>query len=105
MERERRSWSAESRQAHAQVWRSVSSDLGHLGRRIGPAWLTVSQLCLRWQVDRKTIYKFIDANVLPAWKVGSHLYRVGVEEVLRFEARNKVPAIRPERRASPTPED
>jgi excisionase family DNA binding protein len=87
MERERRSWSAERRQAHAQALRSVSSASGHLGRGIGPAWLTVSQLCLRWQVDRKTIYKFIDAKILPAWKIGNRLYRVAVEDVLRFEAR------------------
>jgi excisionase family DNA binding protein len=56
--------------------------------------LTVSQLCRRWQLDRKTIYKFIDARILPAWKVGSHLYRVAVEDILRFEARNKFPAVR-----------
>jgi excisionase family DNA binding protein len=55
-----------------------------------PAWLTVSQLCRRWQLDRKTVYKFIDANVLPAWKVGSHLYRVAVDDVLRFEAQNRL---------------
>jgi len=87
MDKDRRSWLAERRQAHAQAWRSGSSDSGHLGRRIGPAWFTVSQLCLRWQVDRKTIYKFIDAKILPAWKIGNRLYRVAVEDVLRFEAR------------------
>jgi excisionase family DNA binding protein len=88
MERERRSWSAERRQAHARARRLVPSDVDHLGRRIGPAWFTVSQLCLRWQVDRKTIYKFIDAKILPAWRIGNHLYRVAVEDVSRFEARN-----------------
>jgi len=85
---------AEGTRTHAPAARSVSSDFDRLGRRIGPAWLTVSQLCRRWQLDRKTIYKFIDARILPAWKVGSHLYRVAVEDVLRFEARNKFPAVR-----------
>ena len=62
-----------------------------LGRRIGPTWLTVSQLCRRWQLSRKTIYKFIDAKILPAWKVGSRLYRVAIEDVLRFEAQSRLP--------------
>ena len=55
-----------------------------------PAWLTISQLCRRWQLDRKTIYKFIDANLLPAWRVGPHLYRVSVANVLRFEGQNRL---------------
>jgi excisionase family DNA binding protein len=57
----------------------------------GPAWLTISQLCRRWQLGRKTVYKFIDAKLLPAWKVGSHLYRVSVADVLRFESQNRLP--------------
>ena len=61
-----------------------------LGRHVGPAYLTVSQLCRRWQLGRKTVYKFIGAKVLPAWRVGSHLYRIAVEDVLRFEAQKKV---------------
>jgi excisionase family DNA binding protein len=56
----------------------------------GPAWLTVAQLCRRWQLGRKTVYKFIDAEILPAWKVGGHLYRVAVADVLHFEARNRL---------------
>jgi len=70
---------------------------------MGPVWLTISQLCRRWQLSRKTIYKFIDAKILPAWKVGNHLYRIAVADVLRFERRNKLPAIsiRPSRLVSP----
>ena len=60
----------------------------------GPAWLTVSQLCRRWQLGRKTVYKFIDAELLPVWKVGSHLYRVAVADVLRFESQNRLPPTR-----------
>jgi excisionase family DNA binding protein len=52
-----------------------------------PAWLTVSQLCDRWQLGRKTVYKFISAKALPAWKVGLHLYRIAVADVLRFETK------------------
>ena len=87
MESERRSApSTERRRTHALVTRSVWPELDRRGRHIGPEWLTISQLCRRWQLSRKTIYKFIDARVLPAWKVGRHLYRVAVEDVLRFEA-------------------
>jgi excisionase family DNA binding protein len=56
-----------------------------------PAWLTVFQLCQRWQLGRKTIYKFIDSKVLPAWRPSRHLYRIAVADVLRFEARNRFP--------------
>jgi hypothetical protein len=54
------------------------------------AWLTVPQLSRRWQLDRKTIYKFIHSRILPAWKISTHLYRVAVTDVLRFEARNRL---------------
>jgi len=57
-----------------------------------PAWLTVPQLCDRWQLGRKTIYKFIAAKALPAWKVGRHLYRIAVADVLRFEIQNRFAA-------------
>jgi excisionase family DNA binding protein len=67
--------------------------------------LTITQLCRRWQLSRKTIYKFIDAKILPAWKVGSHLYRIAVADVLRFEARNKLPAIRRDDGVSFPPKD
>jgi len=52
-----------------------------------PAWLSVAQLCRRWQLDRRTIYKFIGAKLLPAWKVGPRLYHVAVADILRFENR------------------
>jgi len=61
------------------------------GRHVDPSWLTVSQLGRRWQLGRKTIYKFIRARDLPAWKVGSHLYRIAIEDVLRFEAQSRLP--------------
>ena len=54
-----------------------------------PEWVTVAQLCRRWQLDRKTVYKFIDAQILPVWKVSRHLYRVAWTDVLQFEARNR----------------
>ena len=106
MGRERRSPSSgERRRTHAPAARSVSPNSGRLGRRIGPAWLTVSQLCRRWQLDRNTIYKFIDAKILPVWKVSDHLYRVALDDVLCFEARNKFPAVRSAGRVSFSPED
>jgi len=87
MIRERRSLPSRRRREHAAREGSVVSDSG-------PAWLTISQLCQRWQLGRKTVYKFIDARVLPAWKVGSHLYRVAVADVLRFESQNRLPPTR-----------
>jgi excisionase family DNA binding protein len=56
------------------------------------AWLSVTQLCVRWQLNRKTIYKFIAAEILPAWRVGPRMYRVAVADVLRFEERNRLRA-------------
>lgn len=71
---------------HVSIPRVVASESG-------PAWLTVSQLCSRWQLGRKTVYKFIDARILPAWKVGSHLYRVAIADVLLFESQNRLPPL------------
>jgi len=70
---------------------SRSSATARAARRSELTWLTISQLCRRWQLSRKTIYKFINSGLLPAWKVGKHLYRVDVADALRFERRNKVP--------------
>ncbi|PYQ73702.1 MAG: hypothetical protein DMG01_22025 [Acidobacteria bacterium] len=56
---------------------------------VEPAWLTVSQLARRWQLGRRTIYKFIDSGILPVWQVGTHLYRIAFADVVRFEARNR----------------
>lgn len=55
-----------------------------------PAWFTIAQLCRRWQLGRKTVYKFIDAKLLPAWRVGSHLYRVAAADVEQFESQNRL---------------
>jgi excisionase family DNA binding protein len=103
MESERRSTPSTERRrrrTHAPAARSVSPELDRRGHHIGPLWLTISPLCRRWQLSRKTIYKFIDARILPAWKVGSHLYRVAVEDVLRFEG--QVPNLRSDRVSVPT---
>jgi excisionase family DNA binding protein len=65
-----------------------------------PAWVTVAQLCQRWQLGRKTIYKFITSEILPAWKVGAHLYRIAVADVLRFESQSRPPLKGAKRRSS-----
>jgi excisionase family DNA binding protein len=105
MESERRApSSAERRRIRAAEVHSVSSHSdGRFSRRIGPVWLSVAQLCHRWQLSRKTIYKFIDAGILPAWKVGPHLYRVAIKDVLRFEA--ELPPMRSEDHLSFPPND
>ena len=69
---------------------STASQHGKRRRPAEPQWFTVSQLCQRWQLGRRTIYKFIDSKTLPAWKVGTHLYRVAVADVLLFEERNRL---------------
>jgi excisionase family DNA binding protein len=61
--------------------------------------VTVAQLCQRWQLGRKTIYKFIDTKTLPAWKVGAHLYRIAIADVLRFESRSRLPLKGAKRRS------
>jgi excisionase family DNA binding protein len=91
MGRNDRSRSARVRLRRHAVSRQRTTD-SRLDRRIDPAWLTVSQLCRRWQLGRKTIYKFIDADLLPVWRVGSHLYRVAIQDVVRFEAQHKLPS-------------
>jgi excisionase family DNA binding protein len=72
--------------------RSPPTSPGDQGRSfsssVQPAWLTVTQVCHRWQLGRKTVYKFITSNILPAWKVGPHLYRIAIDDLLRFEAEN-----------------
>ena len=47
--------------------------LGPPAAPVQPARLSITQLCSRWQLGRKTVYKFIDSRILPAWKVGRHL--------------------------------
>jgi excisionase family DNA binding protein len=89
MRRDPRSAIAPARSQRHLVTRLMTNH--RLGRRVDPAWLTVSQLCRRWQLGRKTIYKFIDAEILPVWKVSGRLYRVAIADVLRFEAQNKLP--------------
>jgi excisionase family DNA binding protein len=104
MEKEPRSPSStERRRPHGAAARSLIADSDRLGRRVAPVWLSVAQLCRRWQLSRKTIYKFIDTNLLPAWKVGNHLYRVAVEDVLRFEG--QLPNLRSDGRVSFPPKD
>jgi excisionase family DNA binding protein len=90
MGRKVRSRSAKARPRRHVEPRPRATD-NRLDRRVDPVWLTVSQLCRRWQLGRKTIYKFIDAEILPVWKVGPRLYRVAMRDVLRFEAQNKLP--------------
>src|SRR5712672_1654622 len=86
MKRKRRSLSsAEHRPTYPPATRAIAPDSDGFSGRIGPLWLTIPQLCRRWQLSRKTVYKFIDARILPAWKVGSHLYRVAMDDILQFE--------------------
>src|SRR6266513_1753408 len=92
MKRERRALaesplsSAEPRPSYPPATYAIAPDPDRFSR-LGPLWLTIPQLCRRWQLSRKTVYKFIDARILPAWKVGSHLYRVAIDDVLQFEQR------------------
>jgi excisionase family DNA binding protein len=86
--RERRSHTSAARDRR-QSTHARGSQSTHARGSDDAAWLTIAQLCGRWQLGRKTVYKFIDAKLLPAWRVGRRLYRVAVADVLRFEAKNK----------------
>jgi excisionase family DNA binding protein len=69
------------------------SDAAHRERRdpqASPQWYTVAQLCERWQLSRKTIYKYIAAELLPVWRIGPHLYRVAAADVVEFETEQKI---------------
>jgi len=89
---------AEEKSHYRSATRSRRAEAAAASRTMldgAPAWLTVAQLSRRWQLDRKTIYKFIDADLLPVWRIGPHLYRVSVADVLRFEERNRLGPKKP----------
>jgi hypothetical protein len=79
-DRARLSEPAMSRQNDVMFVRSPSPE---------PDWYTVAQLCRRWQVNRKTVYKFIDAEVRQVCRLGPRLFRVAAADVLRFESKHK----------------
>src|SRR5438093_13142119 len=83
---ERETSTSSSRSPTAQSETPTPSPPSHA---VEPAWLTVSQLARRWQLGRRTIYKFIDSGILPVWQVCTHLYRIAFADVVRFEARNR----------------
>jgi hypothetical protein len=47
--------------------------------------LTVNDLMERWQMSRKRILEAIKERRLTAFKVGKRVYRITLDEVLRFE--------------------
>jgi hypothetical protein len=33
-------------------------------------WISVTKYCGRYDLDRKTVYKYLDAGLLESWQVG-----------------------------------
>lgn len=33
-------------------------------------WISVTRYCERYDVDRKTVYKYLDSGLLESWQVG-----------------------------------
>ena len=47
--------------------------------------LTITDLMKRWKCARKTILAAVDRGELKVFKVGDRVYRITMEEVLRYE--------------------
>jgi excisionase family DNA binding protein len=50
-------------------------------------YLTTAQLCERWQIDRRTLYKLLGAPQLPVVRVNRRVWRVRLVDVERYERR------------------
>lgn len=50
--------------------------------------LTITDLMKRWKCARKTILDAVKRRELAVFKVGERVYRVTLEEVLRYEREN-----------------
>ena len=48
-------------------------------------YVTTTDLADYWGVDRKQIYKQIDAGTLTALRLGPHILRIKTAEAIRFE--------------------
>lgn len=51
---------------------------------------TVPELAQRWKCDRRSILEAIAENRLHAFRIGKRVWRISLEEVLRFESDRKV---------------
>ena len=47
-------------------------------------WLTVTEVCRRLSVPRRTLFRLIDRGELPAYKIG-HWIRLRVSDVEAYE--------------------
>jgi len=50
-----------------------------------PEYLTTAEVCERWQIERKTLYKLLGSCRLRYIAVTGHAHRVLREDVERFE--------------------
>lgn len=53
---------------------------------------TVNDLMIRWRCPRKSILEAIHERRLKAFRVGKRIYRVTLDEVLRFEQAKAIAA-------------
>jgi len=59
--------------------------MGDNHNQTGPEFFTVAQLAVRWQVNPRTVRRWIDEGKLAAVRVGD-LVRVPADQVRAFEA-------------------
>ena len=57
-------------------------------------WLTVTEVCRRLGVPRRTLFRLIDRAELPAYKIG-HWIRLRVSDVEAYERRTPLPRVVP----------
>ncbi len=58
------------------------------------AYYTIEEVCQRWGVTRKTIYKWEGAGLLVIWRAAPRVPRVSLEEVRRFECASRIVTLR-----------
>jgi excisionase family DNA binding protein len=56
-------------------------------------YVTTTDLADYWGIDRKQIYKQIDAGTLTALRLGAHTLRIKTAEAIRFERAAKMSPV------------
>lgn len=60
---------------------------------VEPKALTVNELMRRWDCTRQTILRAIKEGRLKAFRVGARVFRVTLDEVVRFESATREPDL------------
>lgn len=54
-------------------------------RSDSPQFLSPQSLAIRWDTSTRTVYKWIEAGLLPASKVGPKMWRIEMAVAVAFE--------------------